>query len=115
MQRNNFPLRPTAFRIPISKDRDANGNSYPAPSVFVHRKTFVMRQTGRLRGTDGSIKTVRRILIFDDHPDSLRLILGDSASRDGRRTSRGWATLRIFILPGIAALTALIAMFWPLL
>jgi hypothetical protein len=74
-----------------------------------------MRQTGRLRVTGGSIKTVRRILIFDDHPDSLRLILGGSASRDARHTSGGWATLCIFILPGIAALTALIAMFWPLL
>jgi hypothetical protein len=74
-----------------------------------------MRQTGRLRVTGGSIKTVRRILIFDDHPDSLRLIIGGSASRNVRRTSGGWATLRIFIPPGIAALTALIAMFWPLL
>jgi len=74
-----------------------------------------MKQTGHLRVTGGSVKTVRRILIFDDHPESLRLILGDSASRDARRTSRGWATLRIFILPGIAALTALTAIFWPLL
>jgi hypothetical protein len=74
-----------------------------------------VRQTGRLRVTDRSINTVRRILIFDDHPDSLRLILGGSASRNVRRTCGGWATLRIFILPGIALLTALIAMFWPLL
>lgn len=74
-----------------------------------------MRQKGRLRVTGGSVKTVRRILVFDDHPESLRLILGGSASRDARRTSRGWATLRIFILPGMAALTALIAIFWPLL
>ena len=74
-----------------------------------------MKQTGRLRVTDGSVKTVRRVLIFDDHPDSLRLILGGSANRDPRRTSRGWATLRTFILPGMAALTVLIAIFWPLL
>jgi hypothetical protein len=74
-----------------------------------------MRQTARLRVTGGSIKTVRRILIFDDHPDSIRLILGGSARRNVRCPHGRWSTLRVLILPSIAALTALVAMFWPLL
>lgn len=84
------------------------------PGVRV-RKIFVIKKVQRLQATTAAGKKIQRILIFDDHPDSLRLILGGSASRDTRRTSGGWATLRVFILPGIAALTALLAMFWPLL
>ncbi len=59
-------------------------------------------------------KTIRRIVIFDNHPDSLRLVLGsgvdlesnDAASRRERRT---------FIICGlILILMVVAALLWPL-
>jgi hypothetical protein len=59
-------------------------------------------------------KTIRRIVIFDDHPDSLRLVLqrgvnvesGDTVSRRERRTS---------IICGLILIAMLVAaLFWAL-
>src|SRR5947209_2444654 len=38
------------------------------------RKIFVIKKTSRLRFTNGADKKTRRILIFDNHPDTLRLV-----------------------------------------
>jgi len=73
-----------------------------------------MRKTSRLPATSGSAKTVRRILIFDDDPVSLRLVFGRPANRPAFRSPEERASLREFILPGIAILVALTAMFLPL-
>lgn len=40
------------------------------------RKMFVIKQTIRLQPKTGTHKKIRRVLIFDNHPDSLRLIFG---------------------------------------
>jgi hypothetical protein len=74
----------------------------------------VIKQVRRLESTTGAHKNIRRILIFDDHPDSLRLILGSPANRQADRAARGRASSRHLILPGIAIIVALLGMFWPL-
>jgi hypothetical protein len=43
------------------------------------RKIFVIRQAS-LPATNAGDNKIRRILIFDDHPDSLRLFLGDHSA-----------------------------------
>src|SRR5260370_40231356 len=64
------------------------------------RKIFVVKQTTHLPATNAAAgKTVRRILIFDNHPDSLRLVFGGRAgthvhlSDPQRPTSWGAALL----------------------
>jgi hypothetical protein len=45
------------------------------------RKIFVVKQTSHLPATNAApAKTVRRILIFDNHPDSRRLVFGRRAA-----------------------------------
>jgi hypothetical protein len=44
------------------------------------QKIFVIKQSRRLRSTNGADKTIRSILIFDNHPDSLRLVFGRRAN-----------------------------------
>jgi hypothetical protein len=57
------------------------------------RRIFVIKRAIRPPATNMRGKTIQRILIFDDHPDSLRLVFGRRASpRADRRTwqSAGW-------------------------
>jgi hypothetical protein len=53
-------------------------------------------------------KTIRHILIFDNHPASLRLLVATGAA-PGRR-SELWAVLTLLLV-----LAATVGMFWPLL
>jgi len=53
-------------------------------------------------------KTVRHVLIFDNHPASLRLVVATGPA-PGRR-SELWAVLAILLI-----LAATIGIFWPLL
>ena len=78
------------------------------------RKIFVVKQTSHLPATNAAAgKTVRRILIFDNHPDSLRLVFDHSApshvhlSNPQRTPSSVVALLWILVV-------GLMAMFLPL-
>jgi hypothetical protein len=57
-------------------------------------------------------KKIHRILIFDDHPESLRLIFARPVNCRAYRSVPEIAGSRNLILSGIAILTALIATFW---
>ena len=75
------------------------------------RKIFVIRQPGRLQ-TNAAGKEIQHLLIFDDHPDSLRMVFGrgpnlrDDPSADERVIS--WELILVFIL----ITSALVAMLW---
>lgn len=118
MKRNNFPQRPTTFPTQFVREQNEHSDRNAVPSVrerpCLRRRIFVIKKTSRLPATTGPVKTIRRILIFDDHPDSLRLILGRPANRRAYRPTWDRASSRNLILPGMAILIALIAMFWPL-
>ena len=83
------------------------------PSVDA-RKIFVVDQTSHLPATNAAPgKMVRRILIFDNHPDSLRLVFGDHAAShvplsDPQRTT-SWGVALLWIL----VVGLMMAMFWP--
>jgi hypothetical protein len=78
------------------------------------RKVFVIKQRGRLDSRTGAGKTIQRILIFDDHPDSLRLVLGRSPTPQPDQiappSARWWEP----VLGGMLITAALIALFLPL-
>jgi hypothetical protein len=59
-------------------------------------------------------KPIRRILIFDNHPDSLRLISRQDLNRD-IRSPNPRSLRRDLILGSFLILLLVCAMFWPLL
>jgi hypothetical protein len=82
----------------------------PSPS----KRIFVMKQTSLLPVADGPVKSVQQILLFDDHPDSLRMIFGGPANWNADDADDDGFSFREFVVPGVAILVGLIAMFLPL-
>jgi hypothetical protein len=104
MKRDNFRRRPATPRARFVRERDC-----------VRRKIFIIRRTSRLAETNSPGKIVQRILMFDDHPDSLRLILAPPANPQTYSDLKNRDILWDFILPGIVILVGVIAMLWLLL
>jgi hypothetical protein len=80
------------------------------------RKISVIKQVIRVPSTNGKGKKIRRILIFDNHPDSLRLVSGSHPHYpyvDLRRPQRiGFWEL---VIASVLMIAGLVGMFWPLL
>jgi hypothetical protein len=118
MKRRNFPQRPIAFLGQFARGHNENANLKPTSSVpkpaSLHRNIFVMKQTHSLAANNAPVRLVEHILMFDDHPDSLRIIFGPPANPRTDHATGDDGSLREFILPGIAILVALTAMFLPL-
>jgi hypothetical protein len=103
-------VRPIAHGHPnLTRLSFANGQSGPHP-----RKIFVIKQSRRLRSTNGADKKMQRILIFDNHPDTLRLVFGNGANPHGDLSAPPPARSWELILVSILTMGALIGMFWPL-
>jgi len=78
------------------------------------RRIFVIKKTSRLRSTNGADKKIRRILIFDNHPDSLRLVFeGGAISHHELPKSRHVSSWELIIV-SILIIGGLVGMFWPL-
>lgn len=79
------------------------------------RKIFVIKQTSRLASTNAAGKKIRRVLIFDDHPESLRLVFGrrPHPKVDLSRPQR--IALWELLIVSILMIAGLVTMFWPLL
>lgn len=79
------------------------------------RKILVIKKISWLPSTNVAGKKIRRILIFDNHPDSLRLVFGRRPHPDidlsGPQRARSWE----LIIVSIVTLAGLLGMFWPLL
>jgi hypothetical protein len=100
------------------REYSESGNLNSTPSVpeppSLNRRIFVMKQTGLFAANNGPVKSVQHILMFDDHPDSLRIIFRDPANSKSDDTTDDGGSLREFILPGIAILVGWTAMLLPL-
>jgi hypothetical protein len=107
------------FPIHLDRGHDEASNLNSASSVAeppsLSKRIFVMKQTGLSSVTDGPVKSVQHILLFDDHPDTLRIVFGRPANWHADDPADDRVSLREFVLPGIAILVALIASCWPLL
>jgi hypothetical protein len=77
-------------------------------------RIFVIKQVRRLKSTTGTHKKIRRILIFDNHPDSLDLVFGRQASPHLDLSRPPCVSPWELILVSILTMVALIGMFWPL-
>ena len=119
MKRKGFRHRPISFPGPFV--RPAAG-----PSVFRFssvseksrgraRKIFIIKETRRPASADGAHKKIRRILIFDDHPDSLRLVFGRGADPHVDPSAPQRANSWELVIVSILTTGVLIGMVWPLL
>jgi hypothetical protein len=65
-------------------------------------------------GVEG--KTIRHILIFDNHPDSLRMVLKPGVNLDSDDEAMFWRERRTSIICGSILIAMVVAaMLWPLL
>ena len=78
------------------------------------RKIFLVTQASSLESTTGTPKRFRRVLIFDDHPDSLRLVLGREEYSDINLSAPQRVSALELTLVSMLAM-GLIGMFWSLL
>src|SRR5437868_6193645 len=107
---------PTSYVRPITNRQPSFArDSAPSGQPRVHgKRIFIIRQTTSFPPTSsGAGKNVQHILIFDDHPDSLRLVFGEPENpRVDRAVPRRLASW--VVLFSILTLGLLAAMFWPL-
>src|SRR5437588_8612023 len=119
---------PRSFVRPSVEDQLnlARTFSLPGQRSGRARRIFVVKKTSRPRSTNGANKKIRRILIFDNHPESLRLVSKQRLNVDIDLTTRRGhvaVTSRIAAAPNIrpshlilgfsAILALLVGVFWP--
>jgi hypothetical protein len=79
------------------------------------KKIFIIKQTSRIPSINAAGRKIRRILIFDNHPESLRLVFGRRPHAfidlSGPQCVSSWQ----LIIVSIVTIGALVGMFWPLL
>ena len=78
---------------------------------FHGKRIFVIRHVEQLPFTAGTDRKGLSILVFDDHPDSLRLVFGRRTRTPAILRWRSWKPACLATLAG----ALLIAMFWPAL
>src|SRR5260370_5036499 len=78
------------------------------------RKIFIIKKTSRLPSTNAAGKKIRRILIFDNHPDSLRLVFGERANPYVDLSVPQRVSSWELVLVSILIIIASFGMFWRL-
>ena len=73
------------------------------------RKIFVIKKVSWLPATNAAGRKIQRVLIFDNHPDSLRL-LSRYRGADSHFHISSWGVALLWIL----VMGLMMAMFWPL-
>src|SRR5437667_8074088 len=108
---------PRSFVRPSAEDQLSLARTFSLPGQRSGRarKIFVIKKTSRLRSANGADKKIRRILIFDNHPESLRLVLARRPDPQinfamPQRVS-SWELIIVCSL----IVVGLIGMFWPIL
>jgi hypothetical protein len=120
MKRKDFRRRPISFPEPFVRPVTGAGVFFPLSAANEKsrpraRKIFIIKQARRLASTNGTQKKLRRILIFDDHPDSLRLVFGHRANPHVDPSAPERVSSLELILVSILMIGGLVGMFWPLL
>jgi hypothetical protein len=89
---------------------------FAPPQAGLHaRKVFVIKQERKFYSRTGQGKTIRSILIFDNHPSSLRLVLAPVANpradHPAQPTARWWEPLLGGMLLSGAVVVILLPLF----
>ena len=116
---------PAPFVRPIANHQPNLARPFPVsrqPGIRA-KKIFVIKESSRplgsrsgqaLPATNAARKRIQHILIFDDHPDSLRLVFGRRINPQAHLSAPPRASSWELILVSIVTVGALVAMFWPL-
>jgi hypothetical protein len=121
MKRRSYRHWARTFNAPSLKrpaeDRSSNSFRGLSPDRQPARRTkriFIIKQAVQLPPTDSAEgRRVQHVLIFDDHPESLRLVFGGATpKREISRPPR--AGLWHLILLSILIIGSLTAILWPL-
>jgi len=121
MKRRSYHHRARIFDAPLlrppAEDRSSNSfrflslNRQPGTRA---KRIFIIRQTIHLAPTSSAEgRKVQHILIFDDHPESLRLLFG-SATPEVDLPPPSRASPRHVVILSILIISLLIAILWPL-
>ena len=107
---------PASFARPGAEDHLNLGRAFSVTGKRrgQTRKIFVIKKISRLPSTNAAGKKIRRILIFDNHPDSLRLVFGRRANPHIHLSAPERVISWELILVSILIMGALIGTFWPL-
>src|SRR6266403_1087440 len=108
---------PPSFVRPITNpQRSLARDPSPSGQPGVHAKRiFIIRQATQLPPTNSAeAKNAQHILIFDDHPESLRLVFGCRANPSLDSSPPVHVSSWAFVIAGIVTIGALVGMFWPL-
>ena len=116
MKRKSFRDRQIQVPAPLIGPIAARESKFAQTSSGIReprlrrKRLFIIKQVSR-SGTD---KKIRRVLIFDNHPDSLRLIFeGGAISHHELPKSRHVSSWELIIVCSLTVV-GLIGMFWPL-
>jgi hypothetical protein len=121
MKRTSFRKRVMIFPTPIVRpifDRPSNlahSSSASEERRPPARRIFVIKQGQPLPGANGPGRKIRQVLIFDDHPDSLRLVFGRQAGGQRELAKSEHKSLWQFLLVATPTFVLVVGMFWPLI
>src|ERR1700730_15193813 len=120
MKRKSFNHRqmlfPAPFVRPIANHQPNLARAFSLsgqPGVRAKR-IFAIKESNRLPAPNAARKKIRHILIFDDHPDSLRLVFGRRVNPHVHLSAPPPASSWELILVSILTMGVLVAMLWPL-
>jgi hypothetical protein len=120
MKRRSYHHRARIFNTPLLKPpaEDGSANSFRFFSLGRQpgrrtKRIFIIRQTVQVPSTHSAEgRRVQHVLIFDDHPESLRLVFGSSARElDLSRPPR--AGLWHLVILSIVILGLVTTILWP--
>jgi hypothetical protein len=120
MKRKNSRYQQIAFPVAFVRPSiDHQPNPFGLASASEQRglrskKIFVVKQVSRLESATGTHKKIQRIQIFDNHPDSLRLVLAGGASPDHDLSESQRVSSWELVLGSMLIMAALVGMFWPI-
>ncbi|HYR23197.1 MAG TPA: hypothetical protein VEP30_09790 [Chthoniobacterales bacterium] len=108
---------PASFVRPSADDELNLARTFSLPGQRGRRarKIFVIKKTSRLRSTNGADKKIRRILIFDNHPDTLRLVFARRPDPHVDVPAPQRVSSCELIIVCLLTFVGLIGMFWPIL
>ena len=116
MKRKSFGARQIQFPAPLvgpiaaRESKLAQTSSGIGQTGLRQKRLFIIKQVGR-SGTE----KIHRVLIFDNHPDSLRLVFeGGAISHDELPKSRHVSSWELIIV-SILTIGGLVGVFWPIL
>jgi hypothetical protein len=116
---------PAPFVRPIANQQPNLARPFPVsrqPGIRA-KKILVIKESSRpfgsrsgqaLPATNAARKRIQHILIFDDHPDSLRLVFGRRVNPQAHLSAPPPASSLELVLVTALTFGALIGMFWPL-